>query len=296
MTNIKQYVRSGTLAQSKGYDIIMRFEGQPVDKVILVLEGRCRRKLELKPGRSLYENYYPLSFIGVEDYLLSSSYKGRAGVFPGSHYCIWQADDFYNSLNIHPELARHAIHELSRRVRLYDEKSGNETQGLRAELGTMDFDMNSGQVDEYISDMLLDLGFSNEFSQEDKFPPEMIQKFSRKFAPGEYLMKQGEKSLELYIILSGKVKVLHNSSDGTQKEDWLGAEDMVGEMAQFDGLPRSADVIATEETETLALAPEHFSLLFQLHSRWPMKILRTLAKRIEQRRAEFINVDMKSIK
>ena len=251
----------------------------------MILEGRCRRKLELKPGRALYENYYPVSFIGLEEYLLGSSYKGRVGVFPGAHYCIWEVDDFYNALSIHPELARHAIHELSRRVRLYDIKGGHGTMALGEELGDLDF----GHLDEDISDIL----FNFNFSEEDTFSPEMIQKFSRKFAAGEYLMRQDEKSLELHIILSGKVKVLHNSKDGTQKQDWLGANEMVGEMAQFDGLPRSADVVAEETTESLAFSPEHFSLLFQLHPRWSMKILQTLAKRVEQRRKEFTNMDIK---
>ena len=288
MTNIKHYIRSGTLyKQGEEHRTIMNFEKKelPTTQIVALFEGKCRRKTELKAGSSLYENYYPLSFIGIEDYLYGSSFKGRLVAFPGSHYCIWEAEDFSNALSLHPELARRAVYELSQRVRLYDKKAGHRSEAIGNEFGSMDF----GNLDEYISDMLFDFSFSQK--DDDSFSPEIIEKFSRKFSAGEYLMKQGEKSLDLYIVLSGRLKVLHHLTDGTEKEDYLGSKEMVGEMAQFDGLPRSADVIAEEATETLVFPPEHSSLLFQLHPNWPMKILRTLAKRLGQRRRELAGIE-----
>lgn len=285
---LKRFVRRGLFNESRSYRNVLRFEDRPPGRILMLLEGRARRKLELKPGRSLYENYYPITFIGLEDELLGRVRPGAAGVYPGSHYCLWETEDFMAALGVQPELARRAIFELSRRIRIYDERSHTTAPALRREA-----EIEIGAPSPELADALYEMSFSDS----DEFPPHLLDRFSRTFAPGSALMRQGETSLELYIIISGQVEVFRTNAAGERiKIDELGQGDLVGEMAQFDGLPRSADVIAARPTVALALEPSNFHVLFQLHPRWSMKLLQTLAERLEQRRRDLETIDPASIR
>ena len=292
--DVKQYVRSGILCQNLGYEAITKYDGSRPKQIILVLEGRCRRSIQLNDRRTLYENYHPISFIGLEDYLLGTARVGLVGAFPGTHYCIWDVEDFYNAISIYPDLARRAIFELSRHIRVYDsqqmqnESNDNYELELHSELGDLDL----GDPESDFSEIIMDMSFS----ENEELPAHLVKKLSRNFSTGEYLMRQGEKSFELYIIHSGCVDVLQKTQTGSKKIDTMRVGDMIGEMAQFDGLPRSADVIAIEPTEALVFVPENFSLLFQLHPRWSIKLLTTLAARLEQRRQALGEMDIKLIK
>lgn len=108
-------------------------------------------------------------------------------------------------------------------------------------------------------------------------------------------MRQGDETMDLFIILSGKVDVyMKTEKDGgaARKIDSLGEGEMVGEMAQFDGLARSADIVAVEPTRALSFGPEDFHMLFQLHPRWSRKLLQTLAERLDQRRTALETADL----
>ncbi len=284
---LKQYIRNGLLRESTRYESILSYDGGSPKKIILVLEGRCRRKTKLGANRNLYENYYPVSFIGLEDCLVGCSRLGLVGAYPGTHYCLWEASDFMDAIWVYPDLARRAILELSRQIRIYYSQLQKTDLDLRSELGNID--VNVAETD--ISDIL----FSANFSSEDSFPTELVSKLKREYKAGEYVIRQGKKSFELYIILSGELEVRH-LSDGKQKEiGVLKKGDLVGEMAQFDGLPRSADVLVRKDAELLVFLPENFSLLFQLHPKWSKKILSVLANRVEERRKDFENISLSTL-
>ncbi|MCB1172246.1 MAG: cyclic nucleotide-binding domain-containing protein, partial [Leptospiraceae bacterium] len=101
----------------------------------------------------------------------------------------------------------------------------------------------------------------------------------------EVVMRQGEQSTELYIVLEGELGVWQKNAASERRQiDTIQAGGMVGEMAQFDGLPRSADIIAHTPVKALAFSTENFYMLFQLHPRWALQLLTTLAQRLESRR------------
>ena len=108
-------------------------------------------------------------------------------------------------------------------------------------------------------------------------------------------MKAGDTSNELYIIVQGSVSVFHHRAGELEKIDELRENEMVGEMAQFDGLPRSATVVANEPVKALSFKPENFHLLFQLHPKWSNKLLQTLARRIDSRRQDLVHIDVSLI-
>jgi CRP/FNR family transcriptional regulator, cyclic AMP receptor protein len=76
----------------------------------------------------------------------------------------------------------------------------------------------------------------------------------QRFKRGEVLLKQGETSQALYVMVVGRASVIARDSKG--KEIILASVkqgDYLGEMSVLDGMPHSADVVADIETDVLIL-------------------------------------------
>lgn len=76
----------------------------------------------------------------------------------------------------------------------------------------------------------------------------------RSFQAGQTIVKQGEKGIGFYLILSGQARV---SKSGTPV-GVLSAGQFFGEMALLDEQPRTADVMATGPVRCLVLSPWEF--------------------------------------
>ena len=71
---------------------------------------------------------------------------------------------------------------------------------------------------------------------------------------GDSLFRKGEEGHSLYMITAGKIKIIRQSRDGDEMIlAVLSAGDFCGEMSLLDGLPRSADAVAVEETHLYGL-------------------------------------------
>ena len=76
----------------------------------------------------------------------------------------------------------------------------------------------------------------------------------RRFRAGEMIVYQGEPGSTCHIVVRGRARVLLLGEDGHELAvRILGPGEILGEMALFEDLPRSANVEALEETETLEL-------------------------------------------
>jgi CRP-like cAMP-binding protein len=65
---------------------------------------------------------------------------------------------------------------------------------------------------------------------------------------------QGEPGDQMYVIISGEVRVVVNQTEQPEKEiARRGAGDVVGEMSIISGEPRVASVISLGEVHTLCL-------------------------------------------
>ncbi|MES2183493.1 MAG: Crp/Fnr family transcriptional regulator [Pseudomonadota bacterium] len=76
----------------------------------------------------------------------------------------------------------------------------------------------------------------------------------RRFKRGEPLVECGERSDALYVLVSGRARVLTSDVRGREVIfATLRAGDPVGEMSLIDGEPHSATVCAEVQTDTLVL-------------------------------------------
>ena len=81
----------------------------------------------------------------------------------------------------------------------------------------------------------------------------------RSLKRGEALFRKGDEGTSLYIVKSGSVKVVLPSDMGDEVAAAILSEgEFFGEMALLDGMPRSADVVALEPSELLALNQKDF--------------------------------------
>jgi predicted acylesterase/phospholipase RssA len=83
------------------------------------------------------------------------------------------------------------------------------------------------------------------------------------FEAGEFVFRQGEEENSLYIVLSGRLRVLLKNEKGTQVLGDISSGEPVGELALFTKEPRSASVVALRKSVVLQLNEEDYVLLVQ---------------------------------
>ena len=83
----------------------------------------------------------------------------------------------------------------------------------------------------------------------------------RRVMAGDALIRHGEPDRTLYFVLRGQLEVIVRSGDGLSlgQVAVVGAGSILGEMAFFDGGPRSASAWAVDDCEIAAMAPDQYS-------------------------------------
>jgi CRP-like cAMP-binding protein len=105
----------------------------------------------------------------------------------------------------------------------------------------------------------------------------------RRLRRGEIIVEQGKKSNALFILLTGRARVL--TSDARGREVILAVlqpGDYLGEMSLIDNEPHSATVRAEVQTDVLVLGRPEFSRCLPDSSSLSYAILRGLVARLRQ--------------
>lgn len=104
----------------------------------------------------------------------------------------------------------------------------------------------------------------------------------RKFAAGETVIRQGETATGLFVIVSGKVRVVQQGGGGERELGVYGTDAVLGEMALLDDLPRTATVIASEPTTALVIPVWEFRAALRENPDIALKLLAVLSKRLRK--------------
>lgn len=108
---------------------------------------------------------------------------------------------------------------------------------------------------------------------------EITQKLSRRLiSRGEFLVRQGDSSTALFIVLSGRFHVEIAGTNGAVAE--IGAGNPIGEIAFFTGEPRTASVRATRDSVVLELGREEFDRISSRDPTLWSNVTASLARRL----------------
>ncbi len=105
----------------------------------------------------------------------------------------------------------------------------------------------------------------------------------RTFKAGDVIVKEGDQGAGFFVITSGKVEVVRGvAGDRPQVLATLGPGDFFGEMALFEGFPRSATVRCLEDTELLAMTRWDFRAELSSHSEIALAVLEAVVRRLRE--------------
>src|SRR5438270_196007 len=99
------------------------------------------------------------------------------------------------------------------------------------------------------------------------------------FAPGETLIRAGDEGSSMFVVHNGRVQVQVTENGRPRPVAVLSEGDFFGEMALFTGEPRTANVIAVEETEVLEIGHPAMKHLFETNPDLAESISWTIAER-----------------
>ncbi|MEO7106450.1 MAG: Crp/Fnr family transcriptional regulator [Rhodoferax sp.] len=107
--------------------------------------------------------------------------------------------------------------------------------------------------------------------------------YKKRFKRGEILVEQGRMSNALYIVLTGRTRVLMTDSKGREVIlATLKSGDYVGEMSLIDNEPHSATVVADQQVDVLVLARDSFLRCLGENIEMAHSVMRVLVQRLRK--------------
>jgi CRP/FNR family cyclic AMP-dependent transcriptional regulator len=120
------------------------------------------------------------------------------------------------------------------------------------------------------------------------FPEEQLRLITtlvtRKSTPrSTTIMAGGDATDSLYIVLSGRLKVMMSDAEGKEVIlSILGPGEFFGEMGLIDDEPRSATVVTIEPCELLSIAKRDFKKCLADNFEMAMAVMRGLVRRLRE--------------
>jgi predicted RND superfamily exporter protein len=105
----------------------------------------------------------------------------------------------------------------------------------------------------------------------------------KRFAPGQYIVRQGEQGDEMYVIVQGSTEVLAGTGEQRKSIMQMRRGDVFGEMALVRHNVRSADVVAVEPVEVLAVDDTFLRRLQLRYPRIAAKVFLNLTRIVSDR-------------
>ncbi|MBI3193304.1 MAG: Crp/Fnr family transcriptional regulator [Ignavibacteriae bacterium] len=116
----------------------------------------------------------------------------------------------------------------------------------------------------------------------------------KKYKKGSIILLEEEAGAALFIIASGKIKIVRTDDEGREVIlSILGENDFFGEMAILDGLARSATAVAITKTDLFMIHRQDFLKLLHEYPAVAISLLRELTSRLRKADAQIKNLSLK---
>ena len=105
----------------------------------------------------------------------------------------------------------------------------------------------------------------------------------RGYKVGQDIVTQGKGGAGLFVIVSGAAEAIRVRADGSKAVvNTFGPTDFFGELALLDDEPRTASVVATEDTQCLVLSQWEFFGALREDAEMGIEILQEIARRFRR--------------
>lgn len=126
-------------------------------------------------------------------------------------------------------------------------------------------------------DLFIELLFED-FSEDD-LKELLLYSKKIKFSSGDYIFKEGDVSDSLYIIFTGRIEL----TTKTENKDKINLPvvlngTVLGEIAFFDGKPRTASARAIDNIESMMFTHDSFEKMENENPKIAIKFLKEIAK------------------
>jgi len=99
---------------------------------------------------------------------------------------------------------------------------------------------------------------------------------------GQLLFMEGDTGREMYILKSGKIKILKQEGDSSLVLATLGAGSVLGEMSLLDNAPRSATAQIVEDTAVTVIDEKVLAATYQKIPSWLVSVIKIVVKRLRE--------------
>src|SRR5437588_91851 len=104
-----------------------------------------------------------------------------------------------------------------------------------------------------------------------------LDQLVRPHPAGTVLFREGDKGDKMYVIRSGKVKIVKHIADSDITLAVLGTGEFFGEMALLEGLPRSAEATVAEDALLIEVEGPAFDTLVRKNGEIAVRLMRRLS-------------------
>ena len=116
------------------------------------------------------------------------------------------------------------------------------------------------------------------------------------FASGQLIFERGEEGKDLFLVLSGRVRLSVLTAEGRELSfGHPGGGDVFGEIAVLDGGPRTAHATAVSRTETMALSRGILDQMLTAHPALGKAAIVFLCSRLREADNQFESVALHRI-
>ncbi|HSA71656.1 MAG TPA: cyclic nucleotide-binding domain-containing protein [Burkholderiales bacterium] len=103
---------------------------------------------------------------------------------------------------------------------------------------------------------------------------------------GQVMFTAGDMGDAAYIVIEGKVEISVPSSSGPIVVNMVGRNEIIGEIAIFGDVPRTATAKAVTRLETLRISKELFTKIIRENPDAALELIRVLAGRLANTTAQ----------
>lgn len=138
-------------------------------------------------------------------------------------------------------------------------------------------------------DVLLLRGLFTEMPTDaEHYMRELMVRYGKTFAQGEFIFKQGDDSHDIYYVVSGHIKLVSNGALLREMQ----AGDYFGEMAYLTSTPRFADaIVASEDAKVIAISAANIETLMMDDPKVAMNFLREMAARLQHNQQKSVKTN-----